>query len=273
MKVKIKKDKTFLLLSAILGILVIITAACGLFIPATYRLETTNWKVQGIAQDIVDLYLMVPLLFVTGFFVNNRNKFFLYAWAGTVLFIAYTYAIYCFAIHFNFLFPLYCFTFGVAIYSFIYFISLHISGEARQWYDDKVPARLTGIFLLLVAVSFYFLWFSEILPAIMQHTLPPSLVETGLLINPVHVIDISLFLPGMIIIAVFLFRQKPIAYLLAPVLLVFCILMYTSIGILVIIMKLKGTGDGFAVAVAMGLLALLGSILLFNFLSHLVKNR
>jgi len=65
-------------------------------------------------------------------------------------------------------------------------------------------------------------------------------VENGLLTNPVHVLDLGLYLPAMLLTAVFLWRGRLPGYLLALPLLVFSAL--TGIGILAIdlVMAMKG---------------------------------
>jgi hypothetical protein len=268
---KMKENKTNLIFCLLLSIPVIITAAWGIFKPAVYGLETENWKVQAIAQDMVDLYLIVPVLLVSAYYGKRGARFFQFINAGAVLFLVYTYAIYCFSVHFNSLFILYCLVFGASVYAFIYFLSSHSAMEAKLRYHDKAPVKLIAAFFMLVGISFYFLWLSEITPAAMDNSTPASLIETGLLTNPVHVLDLSVFLPGMIMVSVLLLRGKPVAYLLTPVLLVFCILMDINIAILIVMMKLKGLEGSFTVAAVMGLLAVLSGILFHLFLSAKTK--
>ena len=61
-----------------------------------------------------------------------------------------------------------------------------------------------------------------------------------MLTNPVHVLDLGLLLPALIITAILLWRRKLLGYFLALPLLVFSIL--TGIGILAIfvVMSMKG---------------------------------
>ena len=61
---------------------------------------------------------------------------------------------------------------------------------------------------------------------------PQSVAESGLLTNPVHVLDPGLLLPAMIITAMLLWRRKFLDYFFAIPLLICSIL--TGIGILAI---------------------------------------
>lgn len=272
MSAQIKNDRTILFLTLSLTILIAISASCGLLIKDMYRLEDQNWKIQAVAQDLVDLYIIMPVLLLSGILSYRGNGFFFFCFGGTVLFLMYTYAIYCFSVHFNALFPVYCFTFGLSVYSFIYFSQVHSYNEIKKWFDDKVPVKAVGIFFIIIAVVFYYLWLSEVLAAIFQHKTPASLIDTGLLTNPVHAIDLSLFLPGMVICAVFLLNRKPIAFLFTPVLLIFCVLMDINIAILTILMELKDISGGLTVVVMMFVLALISSILLYILFSHKARH-
>src|ERR1700694_1313513 len=115
------KDKTFLYLTFALAILVTISACCGIFIKGTYVDERENWRIQAIGQDMVDLFIIVPILVISGILSHFKKKIFHFIFGGIILFLIYTYAIYCFAVHFNSLFLIYCLTFGLSVYSFIYF--------------------------------------------------------------------------------------------------------------------------------------------------------
>ncbi|HEY8780394.1 MAG TPA: hypothetical protein VIM16_02165 [Mucilaginibacter sp.] len=265
------KNKIFLYLSFPLTILVAISAYCGIFIDGTYAGETENWRVQGIGQDLFDLFIIVPALIISGIFAYQNKKIAFFTFGGAVLFLVYSYAIYCFALHFNYLFLVYCLTFGLSVYSFVWFTAAHSANVVKTWFDSHVPVKLLAFILIFIAVLFYFLWLSEIIPAIMQHKTPKSLIGTGMLTNPVQVLDISLLLPGMIITSIFLLKRKPVGYLLTPVALVFCVLMSANIAGLAIFMKLKGMSDSLMIAEIMGIFVVFGLILLYVLFGHLKK--
>jgi hypothetical protein len=52
-----------------------------------------------------------------------------------------------------------------------------------------------------------------------SNTPPKALRDTGRITNPVHVLDLSLFLPALAIAGVLLWRRRALGYCLAPVLL------------------------------------------------------
>lgn len=266
---KIKKDKWFLYFAMPLAVLLVIAAGGGVFIENTYALETPVWKVQGIAQDVIDLFIIVPVLVVSGILSYYNKRVFIYIFGGTVLYLAYSYFLYCFAVHFNYLFLIYCFILGLSVYSFIYFIVKLTSFNVINWYNGTVPVKTISIYLLVISGVFYILWLGEIVPAIIHQKIPENIIQNGLLTNPVHVLDISLILPAFIITAVLLLKKRNAAFVVAPAMLVFCILMNINIAGLVIAMKWKGMADSFMVAWLMGTLTIITIVMLYIFLRHL----
>ena len=195
------------------------------------------------------------------------NKTAILLWGGINVFISYTYAIYCFAIHFNGLFLVYCFVLGLSFYSFAFFSQTKEYSAIR--YLDNIPVRAVGTFLIVIACIFYLIWLKEVIPSIAGNTFPKNLVEYGTLTNPVHVLGLSIFLPALIITAVLLLKKKPLGLLLAPAMLVFCSLMAISISVLIIIMKLKGLEGDLSITIVFGLLALISIVLLIIFLKSI----
>lgn len=265
-------NKAILYLSLPLAILIIINSYFGIFVPGTYAKETYNWSIQGKGQDIADLFLVVPLLLVTSFLAYRQNKTALLLWGGINIFILYTYSIYCFAVHFNSLFLIYCFVLGLSFYSLINFTILSNSAYKETEYPANLNVKTTGIFLIVIAVLFYLTWLKEIIPALAAGTVPQSIAGTQVLTNPVHVLDISIFLPALIITAVLLLKRKPFGLILVPAMLAFCILMSASITILIIVMKLKGLAGDLSLTIIFNLIAVAGLVLLTLFLKKIKGN-
>jgi hypothetical protein len=245
--------------------LLVIVGTIGIFTKDFYFRETFNWNVQAIAQDIVDLFIISPILIVSAVAASKNSKTALLVWGGTNLFLIYTFAIYCFAVHFNYLFIMYCALFGLSIYSFVYFVFINSVSIDNISLNEKFPIKTTSIFLIIISVLFYLLWLSEIIPATINNSAPKSLAETGILTNPVHVIDLAVCLPGMIITAVLLFKKKYIGIILAPAVLVFCGEMSLSIGILMAYMMQHGLGADFVPLIFMVIITLVAAGFIIKF--------
>ena len=264
-----KPDVIILFLSFPLAILTAIVSYAGIFIEDTYSKETLIYAVQGIGQDIVNLFFVVPILVIASFFAYRRSKCWLLIWSGTIYYLAYSYTIYSFALHFNNLFLAYCMILGLSFYSLVYFLLSSLKESVSGWFMSDIKSKATGVFLIIIAGMFYFIWLSEIIPAMMHHSTPKSIIESGLLINPVHVLDLAICLPGLLITGVLLIKQKSIGYLLAPTMLIFCIFLAIAIATMVFVIKFKGLETNFLLTIIFGLITLVSMLFLVQYLKKL----
>ena len=264
-----KRDVNILILSLPLAILTSVVSYAGIFIESTYWKETANYAAQGIGQDIVNLFIVVPIFIIAAIFAWRRSKLGLLIWSGALFYLAYSYTIYCFGLHFNHLFIAYCLILGLSFYSLIYFIFSSNREDVSKWFEKKVPCISTGIFLIIIAVLFYFIWLSEIIPSILNNTTPKSITESGLSVNPVHVLDIAICLPALIITGIALIKRKSLGFLLAPTMMIFCILMAVAIAVMVFVMKSKGQEADFGLTAVFGIITLVSGLFLIQFLRKL----
>lgn len=252
---------------------VTIVSYAGLFFSGTYAKETANWQAQAFGQDIIDLFLITPLLLITSWLAYKNSRAALLLWSGVLVYLIYTFVLFCFSVHFNYLFIVYCLTLGLAFYAFLYFLFSQFNKPIASWFTEKMPVKTIGIYLILLAGLFYFLWLSEIITATLSNTTPSTITAAGLITNPVHALDLSVVLPGLMIVAILFLKRKPSGLLLVPAALTFGILMDITIGSLVIVMNLKGMETDISLAVIMGTFALftLGLLIWFFKGLHLKK--
>lgn len=248
--------KIFTSLIALLALSVTVSSLGGILMDDMYIHETANWRAQSIAQDIVDLFLGVPLLIYSAISWRKGNRASLFMLLGTLLFFLYTFIIYGFDVHFNRFFLIYCLVLGLTFYTFIYVVLTLKRDELKNWFDTSKKATYAIVFMYVVAFVFYFLWLSTIVPPMLSGEVPKELAEVGLPTNPVHIIDLVFFLPSLIIVANMMKKGKWQAYFAAASFMVFSVVMTLSIAGLIIYMELTGVGAGYAVAVAMFALAL-----------------
>lgn len=255
----INKKITFTL-SFSIALLIIISGSISIFTPEFYYKESFNWQVQSIGQDLINIILIAPLLSIISSLIKEKVSTNYWAWAGINLYLIYTYTIYCFSVHFNSLFIIYCIILGLSFYSVLYFIYTCIHVKVIH----TVSLKITGIYFISIGLLFYFLWLSDILPAIINNNVPQTLTESGLTTNPVHAIDLSVFLPGLFITGYLILKKNNIGYILAVPLLVFTILMDVTIVLLIIIMKYNGLPGEIFIIIVMGMFAIFSGILLIK---------
>lgn len=224
-------------LSLVIAVLVTVASALGLIAPWPYQDETENWVLQARGQDLGNL-LAVVVLVVSA--VRMRAGSFGAAqwWIGALFYLLYAYVIYAFAVHFGRLFLVYVVILGLASFALIIALStrdrasVHPSGTARPF---------AAWVLIGTGALFALLWLSELVPATVSGQVPPSLAVAGLIVNPVHVIDLSVVLPGMITIGVLALRGNKTALELTVPALTFSVLMGSSI--IAVMVLIGATGD------------------------------
>ncbi|MBL7742199.1 MAG: hypothetical protein JNN00_01885 [Chitinophagaceae bacterium] len=262
-----KTGKAIFLLSLLLSLLVIIANVSGLLFPdVLYAKETANWYAQCIGQDIADLLFALPALVISSLLTYRQNKKALLVWAGTLAYLIYTFTIYSFAVQFNSLFIVYCLALGLSVYLLLWFLLTHFNRPVHTWFDEKVPAKGTGWYLIIIACLFYLLWLSAIIPAIAGNRIPEELAQVGLPANPVHVIDLSVCLPGIFITGILLLKRHRLGYLLAPAVLTFFVIMDLSLGSLMIVIAWRGLASNPVLMGVMFALAVVSFVLLFLFM-------
>src|SRR5688572_1681573 len=99
-----KAAKTLSVLTLVLCALIVWQGITGIMIPGIYANETDNWRVQVVGQDGINLCLVVPLLLNTGLMISRGAQDAKFLWAGGMIYVIYTYLIYCFGVHFNSMF-------------------------------------------------------------------------------------------------------------------------------------------------------------------------
>ncbi len=257
--------------TALLAVLVGGTAAAGVFSAAAYSHETASWAAQGIGQDAVDLFVALPCLIVSAVFAIRSSLRGLLIWLGIVLYFIYSYVLYAFFVHFGPLFPAYIAALGISFYSFVFAWGRIDSAKAAAAFGPRTPVRAVGGLLLAFAAMFAWHWLSDIVPSVIAGTAPEALAEVGLIVNPVHVLDLAFVLPGMALAGALLWRKRPLGYMLAGVLLTFSALMGTAIFGMNVSMFRKGLLKSLTAGIPIGVVAATSMIALWQFLRGLER--
>ena len=261
--------KPVTLLTIVCAIALTIVSWFGVFDDTTYARDAASMAAQGIGQDMVDLFLVVPLLLFSFFLMRRGNIIFTLLFGGTVFYITYSFFIYCFGVHFNRLFLLYCVVLGTSFYLLILvLIDLHQKILVDR-FPERLPNKSTAIFFIVIALLFYLIWLKDVLPAVIHNAVPKSVSDYQLLVNPVHVLDMAIALPGLVAGAVLLFKKHKMGFILAPVFLVFFIILTIALVAMVVMLKVKGISDDISAAVIFVLLSVISFFFLGSYLRKL----
>lgn len=264
-----KDDKSRLYLTIIIVILIATCSSIGIWHEQLYTKETIDWLSQCIGQDISNLFIVSPILLISAFYDSKGNKTAKIIWIGTMMTNIYSYTIYSFSVHFNFLFHVYCLILGLSIFSVMIFFINHINENFKNWYKEKVPTKTIGVFLFLIATLFSVLWLSDSLPAALNNRVPENIIKDNLIVNPVQSLDFSFYLPLMFISSFMLIKKKSLGYLLAPMMLVFAILTNVNIICLMIVTMQKTLSDNTPIIIVFSIFTFICICSLYIFLKNI----
>ena len=189
-------------------------------VDAVYARTSESLTNQAIAQDLVNVAIVSPLMLVLAFLAMRGSLSAYLAWLGTLLFTVYNYAIYGFAVPFGPLFIVWVAVLGLATYALIGGIASVDPAKVRGRVS-RPSMRPVAWFLIAVAGLFGLLWLADIARALASGAPPAAVTEMGIPTNPVHVLDLALFLPAAVIVGVLLLRERALAYVLGPGMLLF----------------------------------------------------
>lgn len=240
--------------TAAIAALMTVSSLLGLVDPDVYAAETDNWTLQARGQDVGNL--LAAIILIGACWAARRGAPAAGAvWLGTLFYVIYAFSVYALAVHFNRLFPVYVAVLGLSIYAV-----LRNAEEIRASTPVRAGTRLAAYTLIGTGTVFALLWLSEIIPAVVTGDPPSSLADTGLPVNPIHVIDLSVVLPGFVLTGLSLLRGRPVGRFLAGPWLVFSVLMGTSIVAAVLLMAADGESGTVPPLVGVSLLVLLSLV-------------
>lgn len=261
--------KAIIISTIVIALALSVVSFFGAFDKGTYARDSASMAAQGAGQDLVDLVFVVPLLVISLVFMLRGSRIASLIFGGTVFYILYSFFIYAFGIYFNKFFILYCVIVGSSLFVFILVMLGLAKMDVRAWFGKDVPTRMTGIYLLLFAALFYVLWLKDVIPAVLKNTIPKSVSDYNLLVNPVHVLDLSIALPGLVLTAVLLMKKHRLGYILAPVLLVFLIILSAALAGMVIMTRVRGVAEDMSIAFIFVGLAVICVAFLYLFLKNI----
>lgn len=226
--------------SFVIAALVAVASLLGLFARWPYQYETENWVVQAWGQDIGNLVAVVVLV-ISAVRMGAGSVQAAQVWMGALLYFLYAYIVYAFAVHFGRLFLVYVAILGLVAYTLI--VALR-QGEPPSAYPNGRARLFAAWTLIATGALFALLWLSELIPATVTGQAPPNLAVAGLIVNPIHVIDLSVVLPGMIVIGVLALRGQETGLGLTLPALGFSVLMGSSILAAMVLTVATGDASG-----------------------------
>lgn len=240
----------FAIASYLLAGVVGVASLAGLLLPRLYAHEHPTWAAQGLGQDAVTLALVVPLLVAATRRARAGSVAAQLVWAGCLVYLAYSYALYALFVHFGPAFPLYVAALGLSCYLLVGWMLYAQRTDLARAFPEHTPVRLAGGVLVGLGLVFYGLWSREVVQALLSGRAPASATAIGFPVNPIHVLDMALLLPGLVLAGLALLRRRPLGYLMAAPLLVALTLLGVAILAMAVVMHQRGFPASGAMLVA-----------------------
>jgi hypothetical protein len=241
-------------LSIAAALLAIAGSVVGLTQSSIYARLTPVFLPQALAQDVANLAIASPAMLILAALALRSSLRAYLLWLGVVTFTVYNYFIYTFSVPFGPLFLLWVAVLGLCIYALIGGVASADHQAVRRRFASRRPVQVVAWLLIVTAVFFGFVWLSEVIPALLAGRMPQTVTDMALPTNPVHILDLAFFLPAAVATGVMLLKQRPLAYTLAPGMIVFLILTGVPILLTPVVQSVRGQAAAWGVVGPIGTL-------------------
>ncbi len=186
-------------------------------------------SMRGTAAVVAGLAL--PILVAGMAFAGHGSVAGLAAWIGAVVFIAYQGWMFLFAVPFNGLFLVYVAMFGLASWALVCLAIGAPAGAHVDAFSPTLPARPLAAWMIGSCLGFYALWLKNVVPASFDSAAPAFLAGSGMVTATNYVLDMALFLPFTIVVAIALWRRTAWGLLMGGAMLLMLLLEAVAIAV------------------------------------------
>jgi hypothetical protein len=193
-----------------------------------YRYDTTLMAAGFKAGDAVTLILGIPasifalLSYRRG---SIRGGMLL---AGTLTYFLYNYGSIAFGAAYNQLFLVYVALMSASLFALILTLMSFDVAMLPDHFSPHLPSRNMGIYSIASGVVLLLIWPGlSIIPALIEGKAPPEVWSYTTVIT--YAIDMGIVAPVLIVTGIMLLRRNPFGYLLTATLLVFTVILGSSL--------------------------------------------
>jgi hypothetical protein len=270
-------SKAIVWLSALIAALALVAAGVGLFyqnggspFPFTtlhgqmvqvygqglYHYDTVTSASQEKGQDVVTLFLGIPLLALSLLLYRRRSLRGRLLLTGTLGYFLYTYASMSFNTAYNPLFLVYVALFSTSVFAFVLALSSFDLRSLPVHFSPHLPRRSIAGFLFAAGLFLLVMWLGLIVPPLLGGQAPRALESTTTLV--IQVLDLGVIVPVAFLSGALLLRRAPLGYLLASIVLVKTLTLGTAVSAMAVGELLAGVPLGIGDLVGFPLLTLIG---------------
>ncbi len=244
-----KISNALIWLSCLIAVLALFAAGVGLFYQdgdtpfsfTTLRGGTVQVYGQGLYRydtfipalsfkmgDLVTLMFGIPLLIVSLILYRRGSLRGGLLLCGALLYFLYGYVSMSFGAAYNNLFVVYVALLAASLFAFILALGSFDLGSLPSHFSDRLPRRGIGIYLIVTGVLLALIWLALIILPALFESRAPDVVESYTTFMT-GVVDVGLVAPFLVVSGYLLLRREPLGYLLSATLLVFTVVLGTSV--------------------------------------------
>lgn len=202
----------------LLVVMLAIAAGSGLLLDL-YEGETAFARNAYQGADLVSVLLAVPLLLLSLRSARRGSVRGLLLLLGGLGYVTYQYG-YTFAYGWNRLFPIYLTLLAVSAFTLAEMIIRLDVAAVMEWFDQRAPVVAVARFLFVIGLGLGLMEGLQVAVALITGDPPPIVAQTGHPTSPVHILDLALVVPLMLLASRWLGRRSPWGLVAASVLLV-----------------------------------------------------
>ena len=229
-------------------------SAAGVFLPSTYAAEAPAWAAQAVGQDLVNLFLVFPLLVLLGGRARRGSVSAYLLWLGLLGYTVYSYVLYAGYTRFSAWFPVYVAILALSGWTLVAALLPLRPRAVAAAFTSAAAYRLAGAWLAFFGVFYAVVELLTVAAAIGAGVAPDGAVRAGLPTDPVLMLDLAFVLPGMAVCGVLARRGSPSARTLAPAVLAFSVAMGVAVFTMLIVTGLRVPPMPVPVVVGFGVL-------------------
>lgn len=213
------QHKTPFILSIITIIIATIASIGGLFLENLYQ-DNDFVKMAWFTNDIITLFVVVPLLIITIYFSEKNSTKWLLIHLGLLGYVFYNFAFYLFGATFNMFFLIYAMLVSISAFALILFLSNIKLHTIDINFSKKTPVKLVSIYLIFIALILFLVEFSMIVPFLTSGKIPQTILQTGANTSIVFALDFTIVIPVSILSAILIWQRNSWGFILGIMMLV-----------------------------------------------------
>lgn len=208
-----------------------------LFGNGIYARDSVTVAVQGIASDIVTLFIMVPATIFALLSMLRKSLKGTLVLTGLLGYFLYTYTSYTFLWMYNPLFLVYVAQMSLSFFAFVLLMMSFDIQRLRNAILPTFPRLPLLVFMVVLSILVALMWLARIVPALVAGVAPVGLDHYTTLV--IQALDLGFVIPASLITVALLARDHVWGYFLGSILIFKYVALLMAISAMVLLMYVE----------------------------------